>query len=123
MQYVVLGLVGLALLVCIGSIFWEKWIGLELIQTYQSVFFILSMAKGIPFEFSSLTEKLKYSNGYGDFFTSSYDQIYTLPSNLIAISKEKEFLSNYNVNFIMVLITAIVLVILVAIKKRYQLIL
>ena len=49
LQWVVLFLVVAAVIVMIVSIGYEKWIGLELIQVYQSVFFIFALAKGFPF--------------------------------------------------------------------------
>ena len=106
-----------------ASICFEKWIGLELIQTYQSVFFILSLAQGFPFEFSAITENVKYTNGYDDSFSSEYEQVYTFPSNLIALSKQKEFLSNYNINFILIFISIIVMIVLALFKRKYKLML
>lgn len=49
LKYVYLVMVIFAMIVFIVSIFFEKWIGLELIQTYQSIFFIFSMLQECPF--------------------------------------------------------------------------
>ena len=54
MLYVVIGIVVIALAVGVVSICYEKWIGLELIQTYQSVFFLLLLMQQYPFEFSAI---------------------------------------------------------------------
>ena len=55
-KWVVLMLVVAALVVMVVSVFMEKWIGLELIQTYQSVYFIWVLATGYPFEVSAVVE-------------------------------------------------------------------
>lgn len=49
LRWIVLFLVIAAVVVFVVSIGFEKWIGLELIQTYQGVFFILAFGKGYPF--------------------------------------------------------------------------
>lgn len=56
MQYVVLILICMMIIVFIASIFFEKWIGLELAQTFQSVFFIFTLADGFAVEFTAITE-------------------------------------------------------------------
>ena len=54
MLYVVIGIVVIVLGIGVVSICYEKWIGLELIQTYQSVFFLLLLMQQYPFEFSAI---------------------------------------------------------------------
>lgn len=70
MKYVYISVVLLAIIVFVGSIFIEKWIGLELIQTFQSIFFGFSLIKESPFEFSGLIEAIRYSNGFDDILTN-----------------------------------------------------
>jgi len=89
LKWVVLLLVVAALIVMVVSVFFEKWIGLELIQTYQSVFFIWALATGYPFELSAFVTWMRYSNGYDDILNSDYEQMYSLSSSLIALGKEK----------------------------------
>ena len=55
MIYVVISLVAVMFVIGAASIFVEKMIGLELIQTYQSVFFLMLLLKEYPFAFSALS--------------------------------------------------------------------
>lgn len=54
LKYVYLAEIIIAILVFIASIFYEKWIGLELIQTFQSIFFCFALLQECPFEFSGI---------------------------------------------------------------------
>lgn len=54
MLYVVIGIVVIVLGIGAVSIFYEKWVGLELIQTFQSVFFMQLLMQEYPFEFSAI---------------------------------------------------------------------
>jgi hypothetical protein len=121
LQYIVLALVLGATGVIVASIFFEKWIGLELMQTFQAVYFIFSLADGFPFEWSPLTEYLKYSNGFDDLLSSDYTEIYPLPNSLIALSKDKEFLFNFNLTFLLVFLALVTLSVLAIIRFRYRL--
>jgi hypothetical protein len=49
LKYVYLAEVLIAILVFAASIFFEKWIGLELIQTFQSIFFAFALLQECPF--------------------------------------------------------------------------
>lgn len=79
---VVIGVVAIVLGIGVVSIFCEKWIGLELIQTYQSVFFMLLLMKEYPFEFSAVNEGLRYTNGYDDIIPPDYGRTYSLSNEL-----------------------------------------
>jgi hypothetical protein len=89
MKYLFISLIVLTILVFIISIFYEKWIGLEHIQVYQSQFFLCSYLNQYPFEFTPIYETLKYSNGYNDILPNDYYRTYTLsnPINAMAIDK------------------------------------
>lgn len=87
LKWVVLVLVLAAIIVTIVSVFMEKWIGLELIQTYQTVYFIWVMADGYAFELDAIIRMLRYSNGYDDVLSSDYEYIHTLSNSLIALGK------------------------------------
>lgn len=78
MIYVVISLVVIIFIIGAASIFFEKMIGLELIQTYQSVYFLMLLLKEYPFAFSALGEGLRYANGFDDVIAPNYDRTYTL---------------------------------------------
>jgi hypothetical protein len=86
LKYVYLALVIIAIIVFAVSLFFEKWIGLELIQTFQGIFFVFAMLQECPFEFSGLVEAMKYANGFDDMVSSGYYKIYTLSNALITLS-------------------------------------
>lgn len=54
MQYVVYSLVAIIFIIGVASIFFEKMIGLELIQTYQTIYFMMLLLKEYPFEFTAI---------------------------------------------------------------------
>lgn len=56
----------------VASLFFEKWIGLELMQTYQSVYYILILLQQHPWQFTSLIEPLRFSGGYDDIYSRAY---------------------------------------------------
>ena len=65
LYYLLLILLLTSILVFVVScLFFEKWIGLELILTYQSFYFLLALLKQLPFELSPFAEVLKYSQGF-----------------------------------------------------------
>lgn len=86
LKYVYLAEIIIALIVFATSIFFEKWIGLELIQTFQSIFFCFALLKECPFEFTGMVESFKYSNGFDDLLASDYYRVYTLSDQLNTLS-------------------------------------
>lgn len=123
MQYVVLILICTMIIVFIASIFFEKWIGLELAQTFQSVFFILTLADGFAVEFTAITEMFQYTNGFNNISNSGYYLIYTLPADLIALGINKQFITNFNVGYLLIIAVLIALIVVGLVKRHYNLLL
>lgn len=96
-KYVYLSLVLIAIIVFGASIFFEKWIGLEYIQTFQPVFFIFAFLKECPFEFSGLIYAIRYSNGYGDILTHAFQRRIIVKDHFQCFKSYKKH-SNYESN-------------------------
>jgi hypothetical protein len=121
LKWVFVGLVVVAVAVFCASLFYEKWIGLELVLTFQSIFFAFVMLQECPFEFSGMVEALRYSNGFDDLLVSGYSRIYTLSNPLIALSVEKEFIVNFNLLYIVLVGLMVTMMVLGLLQRRYRL--
>lgn len=120
MVYVVVGLVAVMFMIGVASIFFEKMIGLELIQTFQSVYFLMLLLKEYPYEFTSLNEGLRYANGFDDVIAPDYNRTYPLPNELNALMIEKEFPINFNIDMGLLGLNAIILAALALRKARLK---
>ena len=78
----------LAIAVMLVSIISEKMIGVELIQTLQTVLFAMAVMGNIPSSLSPL-ENLQYSNGFNNVQGTDNTRTYTFAFSLSAIGLEK----------------------------------
>lgn len=117
-SYIMYATIAIVFIVVFVSIAYEKWIGLELIQTYQTVFYIFLLMKEFPYELRALTDSLRYSQGYDDVIADDIMRIYKLSNSLNGLSIEKEFFVNFNISFGIILTLTLILVIL-ALRRAY----
>lgn len=78
----------LAIFFTLIACFSERMIGIEMIQTIQTVLFTQSVMKTIPSSFSPL-EMLRYASGFNELGKINYARTYTLAFSLSSIGLEK----------------------------------
>lgn len=118
MEVIVIVLDVLAIVVMFASCVSERMIGIEMIQTIQTVLYAQAVMKTTPSSLSPL-QMLRYASGYNEIQGIDYDRTFTFAFSLSSIGLEKEFLLSYNAMYILLVLVVMLCCILKA-KQIYH---
>lgn len=118
LEVVVIVLDALAVLVLFISCISERMIGIEMIQTIQTVLYTQAVMKTTPSSLSPL-QKLRYSSGFNELSGIDSSRTYTFAFSLSSLGLEKEFLLSYNLMYIL-MVLVVVFCLLTKLKQYYH---
>lgn len=117
-EIIVIVLDVLAIIIMFASCISERMIGIEMIQTLQTVLYTQAVMKTTPSSLSPL-QMLRYASGYNEIQGIDYDRTYTFAFSLSSLGLEKEFLLSYNLMYI-ILMAVIILCCILKAKQYYH---
>jgi hypothetical protein len=93
-------------------------IGVEMIQTLQTVLYTQTAMKTTPSSFSPL-QMLRYASGYNEIEGIDHARTYPLTFSLTSVGLQKEFLLSFNLMYIF-LIAVVIACLMLKAKQLYH---
>jgi hypothetical protein len=119
MQYMVILLDAIAIIILFISCVTERMIGVEMIQTLQSVLYSMALMKTCPSTLAPL-QYLRYSNGYNEPSGIDPARRYTYTFTVGEVGLDQEFILNYNISYVILIGVIFLMLILKGVMLKFE---
>jgi uncharacterized Tic20 family protein len=109
----------IAIIIFIISCITERMIGVEMLQTLQSVLYTMAFMKTCPSTFAPL-QNLRYTNGYNEAAGIDPARRYTYAFSVGEVGLDQEFILDYNISYAILILVILLMMLLKLIMMKFE---